>query len=216
MKKKIISKLLTVVVLGSMVFTMSMSAFAAQVTPQKAEAKVEVIALSEDISATTLNEISNSVYAGLVYPDGTTVPIDSVVTVEKLPSTFKSSVESYDSYAVTLSGKVVSDSADKNTSHTNASATLKMIWTDGPQWNNSIDEVSGTLDVIKGKVVSGKVRYGNGWLSGLQWTERDVGSSSSFAYYPGMIVQDPSASYGIIFEDELVSMSLKVSANILQ
>mgnify|MGYP000608179563 CR=1 FL=1 len=40
MKKKIISKLLTVVVLGSMVFTMSMSAFAAQVTPQKAEAKV--------------------------------------------------------------------------------------------------------------------------------------------------------------------------------
>ena len=40
MKKKIISKLLTVVVLGSMVFTMSMSAFAAQVTPQKAEANI--------------------------------------------------------------------------------------------------------------------------------------------------------------------------------
>ena len=58
MKKKLISKLLTVVVLGSMVFTMSMSAFAAQVTHKKAEAKVEVIALSEDISVTTLNEIS--------------------------------------------------------------------------------------------------------------------------------------------------------------
>lgn len=213
MKKKIISKLLTIAVLGGMVSTMSMSAFAAQVTPKEAEAKVEVVALSEDISEATLNEISNSVYAGVVYPDGTTVPIDSVVTVEKLPSTFKSSA---DSYAVTLTGKIVSDSGDKNTKYTNASATLKLIWTDGPQLNNTIDEVSGSLEVLKGKVISGQVRYGNGWESALQWTTKNVRSLSKFKYSPGMIVADPTADYSIEFEDEIIALYLKVSANILQ
>lgn len=109
----------------------------------------------------------NSVYAGAIYSDGTTVPMDSFVTVEKLPATFQSLAASY---AVTL----------------------------------------------KGKVVSGKVIYSNRWIGVIRWIEKEVGSRSSFAYYLGMTVQDPSADYSITFEGEIVSMYLKVSANILQ
>lgn len=209
MKKRFLAGLLA----AMMVSMMGTTAFAAGLGTEEVEAKIEVIALSEDISEATLNEISNSVYAGIVYPDGTTVPIDSVLTVEKLPSTLRSQV---DSYAVTLSSKIVSDSADKNTSHTNASATLKLKWTDGPYLNNSIDEVSGTLDVEKGKVTSGEVRYGDGWTSALRWICKDVGSKSSFTYYPNLTAADPTADYSIGFENEIVTLSLTVSANILQ
>ncbi len=91
-----------------------------------------------------------------------------------------------------------------------------MIWTNGPKLKNSIDEVSGTLDVVKGEVVSGQVRYGDGWVSAINWTAKNVGSQSSFAYYPGKIVADPTADYSITFKDEIIAMSLSVSANILQ
>ncbi len=213
MKKRFVSMLLTMVVLGGMARAMSVSSLAADVDYKENEAKVEVIALSEDISEATINEISNSVYAAVVYRDGTNVPIDSVVTIERLPTTVQLSTNSY---AVTLSGKVDDDKANKSTSHTNATATLKLIWTDGPQLNNSIDEVSGTLNVVKGKVLSGKVRYGDGWRSAMLWTKKDVGASSSFSFFPQVKASDPSADYSITFEDENVVMYLKVSASVFQ
>lgn len=205
-------KLSTVLAVG-MIASMSTSAFAAQPSKEVAEPNVEVIALSADIDASVLNEIENSVEACLVYKDGTTAPLDAVITVEKVPTTAKSAA---DTYAVAVRSKLDSDTDDRNTSHTNASATLKLLWTDGPQLENVIDEVSGTLDLQKGKVTSGEVRYGNGWVTPALWTVKDVGGTSSFSFYPNMTTIDPSASYTLGFEGEISTMSLRVSANVFQ
>ena len=206
-------KMLSMALVVGMITSMSTNAFAAQATVEEVESNIEVIALSADISEETLDEITNSVEAGLVYDDGTTVPIDAVVTVEKMPSTSRSAANSY---SVTLSSKIVSDSADQNSSKTNASATLQLVWTDGPGLQNSIDEVSGTLDIVKGKLTSGHVRYGDGWRSAILWTDKNVGSASSFTYRPNMVVADPTADYSIGFEGEVFTMYLYVSANVFQ
>lgn len=114
------------------------------------------------------------------------------------------------------SRKIDSDSGDKNTSKTTASATLQLIWTDGPNYNNTIDNVSGTLTVNRGTVKSGIVRYGNGWRTPITWEKENVGSNSSFSFNPKLTVPDPSADYSIIFNNETYSLNLRVSANIFQ
>ena len=208
-----LKKMLLMVLVIVMIASMSTSVFAVQTSKEAAESNIEVVALSADIDASVLDEIENSVGACLVYKDGTTAPIDAVVTVEKMPTTAKSAA---DTYAVEVRSKLDSDTADRNTSHTNASARLKLLWTDGPKLENIIDEVSGTLDLQKGKVTSGEVRYGNGWVSSALWTVKNVGGASSFRYLPNMRANDPSASYSLGFEGELFTMYLHVSANVFQ
>lgn len=205
-------KLSTVLAVG-MIASMSTSAFAAQPSKEVAEPNVEVIALSADIDASVLDKVENSVGACLVYKDGTTVPIDAVVTVEKMPTTAKSATTTY---AVTVRSKLDTDTDDLNTSHTNASATLRLLWTDGPDIQNVIDEVSGTLHVEKGKVLSGTVLYGNRMVSSMLWTKKEVGSAPSFTFKPNMTVMSPAASYSVGFEDEIFGLSLSVASTIFQ
>ena len=206
-------KMLSMVLAFGMVASMSATAFAAAQTMGQTSSKIEVVRLSDNISEQVITEITDGVECSLMYDDGTIVPIHSVVTIEEINTGSKSLA---DTYAVTLSSKIDSDSADKNSSNTTASATLKLVWTDGKGINNTIDEVSGTLDVVKGKVHSGTVRYGDGWASAISWDKKDVGNKSSFSYSPNYGVPDPTADYSIAFKDELFSMSMSVSANVFQ
>lgn len=206
-------KILLTVLAGAMIANMNIQVFAANPVMKESKENVEVIALSEDVSEEILSEIGDAVGATLVYDDGTVEPIHALVTVEKISSMLRTEENSY---AVAVSAKVVSDSGDKNTNNTNASATLQLIWTDGVGLKNSIDEVSGTLNVIKGSVESATVRYGDGMRSAILWTEKSVGNASSFKYTPNIVVADPTADYSIAFKNESVTLCLKVSASVFQ
>ena len=93
---------------------------------------------------------------------------------------------------------------------------VRLLWTDGPDIQNVIDEVSGTLHVEKGKVLSGTVLYGNRMVSSMLWTKKEVGSAPSFTFRPNMTVMSPAASYSVGFEDEIFGLSLSVASTIFQ
>lgn len=219
-------KLLSTAVAIAMVTCMGTTAFAMDKALGEIESNIEVVNLSDNINIQTIQEIIRSVESSLIYDDGTVVPVDAVVTIEDI-STMNHRSSEVQSYKVTLdtsiseqietpnSRKIDSDSDDKN-GNVVASATLQLIWTDGPGLNNVIDKVSGTLTVKKGRVSDGEVRYGDGWRSTILWTKKDVGSASSFSYRPGITVADPSAVYYVDFEDATFGLSLRVSANVLQ
>lgn len=187
--------------------------FALQTNAYETNENISVIPLSSGISERTLNKIANSVETNLVYKNGTVVPIEAVVTVEKLPSLLKSEK---DAYSVSVRLKVDYAIADKTTSKTNAVATLKLLWADGFGFDNYIDEVSGTLNLYSGRVTSGEVRYGDGFQTAIAWTQKNVGSRPSFSYSPNMRVKKPTADYTLKFAGESFAMCLKVSSNILQ
>lgn len=224
-----IKKLLSTAVAIAMVTCMGTTAFAMDKSLGEIESNIEVINLSDNISIQTIQEIASSVESSLIYDDGTVVPVDAIVTIEDISITnyHSSEVSLQNSYKVTLdtsiseqtetpnSRKIDSDSDDKNGSVV-ASATLELIWTDGPGLDNVIDKVSGNLTVEKGRVSDGEVRYGDGWRTIAFWTKKDVGSASSFSYRPSITVPDPSAVYYVDFENETFGLSLRVSANVLQ
>lgn len=196
--------------------------------PQKSNG-ITVLNLSDSITENEIEKITDGICAGLLYEDGSTENIDTVVVVEEIKEkTLRSNYALQDkSYKVTVSAgisqedadtnarKIVSDSADKNGSVV-ASATLQLVWTDVLGWNNTLDRVSGTLTVESGKVTSGKVRYGNGIRSALLWTEKNVGSSTSFSYTPNLTVYNPAADYNVEFEGTDFSLYIRVAASIFQ
>ncbi|BAK99161.1 hypothetical protein OBV_19630 [Oscillibacter valericigenes Sjm18-20] len=213
MTKKLTSLALALV----MCLSLYIPAFALDNSPDS-NPEVRVVNHSDSITAQELQEIVSSTSAYLTLKDGTAVPVDSVVTVEDIAAPDVS--PNQNSYKVTLSAtassdKIVSDSAEKNGSVT-ASATLELIWVDGPELDNVIKKVSGTLNVVKGTVSEATVRYGIGWVSALQWTSKDVTGKTSFSYSPNLTVQCPKADYSIVFEEAMVAMSLSVSSSVFQ
>lgn len=222
MTKKLTSLALALV----MCLSLYIPAFALDNSPDS-NPEVRVVNHSDSITAQELQEIVSSTSAYLTLKDGTAVPVDSVVTVEDIAAPDVSPNQNaynvsanQNSYKVTLSAtassdKIVSDSAEKNGSVT-ASATLELIWVDGPELDNVIKKVSGTLNVVKGTVSEATVRYGIGWVSALQWTSKDVTGKTSFSYSPNLTVQCPKADYSIVFEEAMVAMSLSVSSSVFQ
>jgi len=92
-----------------------------------------------------LLEIEKSVGAEIVMADGTSVPIESMVTIEDVSTSNHSArfLDSSDGYKVTVQAtasddKIDSDSGPQNNSKFNVSATLQLIWTDGAGLDNVI------------------------------------------------------------------------------
>lgn len=207
------------------VFSLCCTAFATTI-PTTAEPEVTVVNLSKSIAPQTLQEIVDSTGAQLVTDDGTIIPIDSVVTIEDCSvaefSSLKNVSPEQDAYKVTVSttasdDKVVSDSGDKNGAEFNVSATLQLIWVDGPGLDNVIKKVSGTLTILKGKVKDATyVEWGNGWQSALNWTTKRIGDKSSFTYYPNQTVACPASLYSVFVEGASVALTLKAYSSVFQ
>lgn len=193
------------------------------------EDRIKVINLAENITDDCIDEITDSINAGLMYQDGTIVPVDTVITIEDISDSKARGISNTNenSYKVTVeasvsendnmptSRKIVSDSGDKNGS-VEASATLQMIWTDVLGPNNILDQVSGTLTVKKGTVTLGIVKYGEGYRSAIAWKSRDVGAASSFEFNPNETYLDPAACYEIEFQEDFFSLYLTVHSSIFQ
>ncbi len=216
MFKKTIALLLAITVFASM----GISAFAFSTDDVTNTANVTVVNCSQSITAQQITEIKEAVDSYVILNDGTKVPAESVVTIEDVSTDEYScySLSPNNTYKVSVQArastdKIVSDNDYKNKGETNASITLEMVWTDVTGPNNVLKEVSGTLSVIKGTVVSGEVKWGDSIMGG-NWAKRDVGSSSSFSYTPDFSTYCPSASYTVQFTD--CNLYAKVSASIFQ
>lgn len=216
-------KITALLIAFSTLCSMSVTAFAADMPVTKTSTDVTLINLSDKISDKELSEIKDTAHAYVTLHDGTIIPIDSVVTVEDVVEDGISpySLSDPKSYKVTVqaaasSDKIVSDSDYINGKDFNASATLQLIWTDGPGLDNYIKQVSGTLNVVKGTVTEGEVRWGNGWDSAMKWDSRSVGAKSSFSYSPNKKVPCPKADYSVIIEESFSNLYISVSSSVTQ
>ncbi len=215
-------KITALLIAFSTLCSMSVTAFAADMPVTKTSADVTLINLSDKISDNELSEIKDTAHAYVTLHDGTIIPIDSVVTVEDVVEDGISpySLSDQKSYKVTVqaaasSDKIVSDSDYINGKDFNASATLQLIWTDGPGLDNYIKQVSGTLNVVKGTVTDGTVSWGDGW-SGYGWDERDVGAKSSFSYSPNKKASCPQAMYSVLIDESFTNLYIHVSSSVIQ
>lgn len=184
---------------------------------------VTVLNCSDKISARQIAEIKESVGAYLTLNDGSEVSIPSVVKIEDVQTDGVSaySLSPENSYMVSLEVdlpefKSVGDSGSQNFSGIQVSATLSMVWKDGPGLENVIYSVEGTKKVVKGKESWSKVRWGNGWQSTILWTEKNVTGQGYFYYLPGDVVPCPKAEYSILMDGAPWTLVLTVSSSVLQ
>ena len=223
-----IKKLLSLAVAGAMMLsTMVVSAGAVDVNHDvqspALDSNVTIVNLSDNITSQQIQEIASATSACIKQKDGTTIPVNSVVTVEdvSMPVGLADTDSIPSAYKVTLSAtasneKEVYDNGDKKGADFDVSATLGMIWIDGPGLDNVIKEVSGVRVVKKGTIDSAKVQWGDGWKSALTWTSKNVINRSTFLYRPNETVSCPKASYSIIPKGALVSLDLTVSSSVFQ
>ena len=223
-----IKKMLSLAVAGTMMLlSMVVSAGAIDVNHDAqspaSDSNVAVVNLSDNITSQQLQEITSATSACIKQKDGTTIPVDSVVTVEdvSMPASLADTGSTSSDYKVILSAtasdeKIVADSGEKNGGTYNVAATLQMIWIDGPGLDNVIKEVSGTSRVLKGTMASAEVQWGNGWKSAVTWTSKNVINRSSFLYRPNETVPCPKAQYAIMMNGAMSDLVLTVSSSVLQ
>lgn len=223
MKKKITALLLTIAML---VFTV-VPAFAVDTADMS---EVTIINLSEKITAQELYEVKNSIGAKAIFDDGTIIPLDSVVTIEDFKETeedipyrlYNVEESPQKSYKITVqteassdNDKIVSNSDDRNGKTYNVSATLQLIWTDGPGFDNCLKKVSGTITVLKGSVSKATVGWGD-WTSPSIYAKRDVTDKSSFSYSPNYKTANPGSNLSVQIVDCTFSISISANASITQ
>lgn len=224
-------KLISLVISLGMLFSMSANVFAyADDTDMKISgttsnrtaaesSEITIMNFSKSISSEELQEIVHGTDACMVFEDGTVVPVAYVVTIEDV-ATPRNMAESQNTYKVTVSADVSEDKMDNDAGVMNgnvtASATLELLWTDVPGVNNVIKRIKGTLTLHKGTVEVATVRYGDTWVTPLQWIPIDVTGMSSFTYFPNVTTIAPGTGYTIIFEEAVFSLYLRASSFILQ
>lgn len=232
--KKVVSLIASVMVC----FALSTSALA--VDNGVFTAEVTVVNLSNEITDEMLQEIVNSTSACLISEDGTTIPIDSVVTVEDVTSTEEFEFVNSDiirdasvpckAYKVAVSAKAsdktVVDSGSKNGSGYNGSATLELVWVDGPGLNNVIKKVSGSVTCYNNTTVEDAyVAWGNGWQSQAGWPEVDLtskfanatnGKKVEYEEWPDETVPCPKAISSTLFKGASSYLSLSASSSVFQ
>lgn len=226
-------KLLSIILACITLFGTSVTAFAADESTNSNE-NIEVVNLSQNIDASEIEEIKDSVVSNIVYEDGTEVPMATVVTIEDaaVSSNARSYSSSNNSYKVTVTGtadttqdtssasnnsrKIVSDSADRNNKDVVASISLQMIWTDVPDdANNILNEVSVSRTVTSGTVSKATVSYWDPWALENK-VSKNITKKTSYSCSPNIYAIDPSASYGVKFEENVVQLYVSVSASVFQ
>lgn len=221
MNKKVMSFILAMV----MCFSLRIPAMALDAPSVDPAPSVEVVNLSDDITAQALQEIVSSTCAYTIQEDGTAIPVDSVITIEDV--SLAQGVERMSSdqkaYQITLSTtfsseneKEVSDYGDKDSSIVQATAELKMVWVDGPGLSNYIKTVRGSRTVTKGSVTSAVV----GWKefsSPRNMVKKDVTTIASFYYNcQEYLCVKPTAFYEIHFSGDSFSIYLQTTASVFQ
>lgn len=202
----------------------STSASALDTSAAVPQPNVTVVNLSENATAQKVQEIVDSTMVGFKRDDGSIIPVESVITIDdvSVPTYAGRMTQDENVYQVTVSAivdgeqKRVSDSDKKNNDNVVASATLKMVWIDGPGLQNAIRDISGTLSVTKGTVTSAVVRWGEGTQSALQWESRDVTGKAAFGYLVEYQAISPKADYTIDFKGESWPLYMCVASSIFQ
>lgn len=207
----------------AMCLSLSTTALALEKPYVDSAPSVEVVNLSENITDQELQEIVSSTCAYTIQDDGTTVPIDSVITIKdiSLDHCAERMFSNQKAYEVTLSATVsneknVYDDGEKNTSNVQATAELRMTWIDNFGPSNAIKSVYGSRTVTKGTVTSAVV----GWKefsTPREMVKKDVTHYSAFHYdCENFVCIKPTAFYEIHFAGEAWPIYLQVTSSVLQ
>lgn len=116
-----------------------------------------------DMSEESLEQVKENVTATMVTAEGEYIPVECIVTIENLTensvSARRTDGQTYSIMASATSKPAKGeDSIDRN--GIVAHAVLIMMWTDQPGYKNTIDELSGFIDVTQGTISSGFLQYG--------------------------------------------------------
>lgn len=126
----------------------------------------------DGISADTVNDIKESVCAFVSNTDGTKYPVDCKVAISEIAPVVTRNVaemvtDESKTYAIEVTAivdeqkKSTPNASGYNVDGISASATITMIWTDRFGTDNSIDGLSGHLDIESGTFSNGLVRWGS-------------------------------------------------------
>lgn len=154
-------KLISLLTLLCMMIPLCIPVVGAIAPQEENSAAVEVLNYSNYISEANVEALKDQVCATFTTASGEVIPLDCTVTIEDVnngPSAY--SMAGSRSYAITVSAeqKIKSNSeSDNNRNGVTATAYLTMYWTDNPGPKNTIDFLSGSIDVTKGTIENAKV-----------------------------------------------------------
>lgn len=144
----------------------------------KITGNVSIVA-ADTVDENVIKQFENGVKSVIIQEDGTEIPVDVMVTITELPQPYharqNANEKQYKITATMSETKIKSDSSDWNTNEVVASQTLTMTWTDVPGNKNTIDNLSGSISVLKGTQDSSVVSWGQG--SGSQGGSENVGTA---------------------------------------
>lgn len=126
---------------------------------------IKIINYSNSISNEEICQIKNAVNAALVYEDGREIPLETTIVIEDI-ETFDDKARGVgnNTYQVTATTKVESNSADLNSDGITATMTMRMIWQDVAGVNNILVSIEGWITVYNGSVKSVIAEYGDYYL----------------------------------------------------
>lgn len=164
--KKLVSIGLTTMLLMANVGT----AFASDVSfNDKVSSNVSIVA-AESVDQNVIKQFKEGVSAGFIKEDGTEIPVDVEVTITELPQVRDAArnmgEKQYEITARASTQKSESGSKDFNKDGVSASQTLIMKWTDVTGSKNTIDNLSGVVDVTKGTRTTSYLYWSSGFTTG--------------------------------------------------
>ncbi|MCI8912556.1 MAG: hypothetical protein HFF38_00285 [Lawsonibacter sp.] len=174
---------------------------------------IEVINYSRYISDTDVEELKNGINATYTTSTGKVMPLDCVVTVEDVvinPTGTRSADGR--TYAVTVAAekKDESNSGSINDEKVAAKAYITMMWTDVEGIKNTIDRLYGGINVSRGTLRDGVVRYGNSHNRPMNRPSFSLGTSASFdkgvSYTSSSLTGSVHACYQSWFEEYSLSV----------
>lgn len=134
------------------------------VSVEEATATVEVLNYSKYFSDEDAEKYKDRVNATAPSADGEIIPLDCTVTIRDVDNKLSNMYSlGGHTYAITVSAqqKQKSKSEDANGNGVVATATITMVWTDVLGTANTIDHLSGCVNITKGTFKNGKVSYGS-------------------------------------------------------
>lgn len=112
-----------------------------------------------------IEELKENISASIGSPTGEEIPLDCIVTVEDVTNNNAATYRGVANrtYAATVTTSITTPDREEevDTNAVKAIATIRMTWTDVLGIGNTLDNISGEIDIKKGTLTNGKVTYGD-------------------------------------------------------